>query len=253
MAGVEGIRSTRPSSRLERHLLALVSPETRTPVSPFMSWCSWLLRRLHEAVADPEGVPGTGAPVGVELARAARSLRASMPPGPCASGEDRGPRTGRGRSGRAGGGRQRDDLLERGSPRTGARGRRSRGCRRGRAASAARSPWLIACAARTISERAAWRKISVSLVGRDDARRDQVLQHAARADGRELVDVAHEQHVRARPDRARGARRRDGREHRGLVDDQQVDARDRVVGVAREALARDPFEQPVDRWSPRRR
>ena len=64
------------------------------------------------------------------------------------------------------------------------------------------SPALIACAARTISERAAWRKISVRrTVGTaPDSMRSSRTRPGP--DRRELVDVADEQHVRARADRA---------------------------------------------------
>ena len=76
---------------------------------------------------------------------------------------------------------------------------------------------------------------------------EQILEHAARADRRELVDVADEQHVRARPDgRQQRLREMDG-EHRRLVDDQHVAALDRVLRVAREALLGRPLQQPVDR------
>ena len=80
---------------------------------------------------------------------------------------------------------------------------------------------------------------------RHAARLDEVVEHAAGADRRELVDVADEQHVRARPD---GGEQRLGqahREHRGLVDDEHVGARDRVLGPAREALA---GEYSSSRW-----
>ena len=81
---------------------------------------------------------------------------------------------------------------------------------------------------------------------RHGLRLDEVVEHAAGADRRELVDVAHEQDVRARAD---GAEQRLGqahREHRGLVDDEHVGAGDRVLGAAGEALAGGVLEQAVD-------
>ena len=57
---------------------------------------------------------------------------------------------------------------------------------------------------------------------------EQVVEHAAGTDGRQLVGVADEQHVGARAD---GAQQRVGepqRQHRRLVDHEQVRAGDRV-------------------------
>ena len=109
------------------------------------------------------------------------------------------------------------------------------------------SPALTACAARTMSERAAWRKMSVRRTTGTRVRLDQVVEHAAGADRRELVDVAHQQHVRARADGAEERLGQAHRQHRGLVDDEHVGAGDRVLGAAREALVGGVLEQSVDR------
>ena len=64
----------------------------------------------------------------------------------------------------------------------------------------------------------------------DLLRRDQVVQHVARADGRQLVSVAYEQQVR--PCR-HGLQERGGKagvEHRGFVDDEKI-RRERAVLV----------------------
>ena len=74
----------------------------------------------------------------------------------------------------------------------------------------------------------------------------QVAEHAARADRRELVGVADEQHVRAVADGREQCAGQAQVEHRGLVDDQEVRL-DRVGRPARRALAGHPLEQTVDR------
>ena len=88
--------------------------------------------------------------------------------------------------------------------------------------------------------------------GQVDARRrvalDQVGEHAARADRRQLVGVADEQDVAV----AGGAEQRVGeleREHRRLVDDHELDiVRERIVLVAQEpVLVRRVAERAVDR------
>ena len=72
---------------------------------------------------------------------------------------------------------------------------------------------------------------------RDDLARDEIREHAAGADRRQLVGVADEQDVAV----AGGAEERVGeleREHRRLVDDHEVVVvRERVVLVALEAAS----------------
>ena len=115
------------------------------------------------------------------------------------------------------------------------------------------SPALIACAARTISDRAAWRKISVRrTVGTTPdsiGPRARGPARPARA-GRRRRRAARACAAPTAPSSA-SARRTD--EHRGLVDDQHVEARDRVL----RARARSPRPARTraagGRCSPRRR
>ena len=76
---------------------------------------------------------------------------------------------------------------------------------------------------------------------------DEVAEHVAGADGRELVDVADEEQVGRARDRAQQGRGELGVQHRGLVDDHEV-GRERVLGVGGEAaFERVELEQAVDR------
>ena len=80
---------------------------------------------------------------------------------------------------------------------------------------------------------------------RDATGRQQIAEHPPRADGRQLVGVAHEQDVGALADRGEERPGQPHVEHRRLVDDEEVGV-DRVGRPARRALARHPFEQAVD-------
>ena len=77
---------------------------------------------------------------------------------------------------------------------------------------------------------AAWRKMCASRAVGTSPARDQLRERLAGADGRELVGVADQHHVRSRADRAQQRHEQLEVRHRRLVDDQQV-ARQRVVLV----------------------
>ena len=110
------------------------------------------------------------------------------------------------------------------------------------------SPALMACAARTISERAAWRKISVRRTVGTTPESIRSSSTRAGADGRRAG------RRRRRAARACAARRRRAARRRAARD--SIDASsttstsapgDRVVRAALEALVGDPAEQAVDR------
>ena len=77
-------------------------------------------------------------------------------------------------------------------------------------------------------------------------RRDQVLEHVAGADARELVGVADQEEVGPGGHRLEERRGEARVEHRDLVDDEEVRG-ERVRLVRREAAGRVVLEQPVDR------
>ncbi len=81
---------------------------------------------------------------------------------------------------------------------------------------------------------------------RDHVRGEQVAQHLAGADARQLVDVTDQEQVRTRRDGFDQLVRQDQVEHRGLVDDQQVRL-ERVVAVVGGVAAGLELEQAVDR------
>ncbi len=82
-----------------------------------------------------------------------------------------------------------------------------------------------------------------------DPRLDQVLEGLARADRRQLVGVADEDDVGRLGQAAEQDLDQAQVEHRGLVDDHQVD-RQRVARLEGGLAARAPLEQAVDRLSP---
>ena len=76
---------------------------------------------------------------------------------------------------------------------------------------------------------------------------DEVAEHVAGADGRELVDVAHEQEVSRAGDGAQERGRELGVQHRGFVDDDEV-RRERVLGVRSKSTSRwIELQQPMNR------
>ena len=80
---------------------------------------------------------------------------------------------------------------------------------------------------------------------RDRVGRDQLRERLAGADRGELIGIADEDHVRLGPDRAQQRDEQLEVRHRGLVDDQQIEAQ-RVVLVMGRSLSGNPAERRVD-------
>ena len=107
-------------------------------------------------------------------------------------------------------------------------------------------PWLISWAAVVIIERAAWRKIWLSRTTGAAAGGDQVLERLAGPDRRQLVGVADEDEVGRLGEAGEQHLGQAQVQHRGLVDDHQVD-RQRVARPEGRLAARHPLQQAVDR------
>src|SRR3954463_4538410 len=121
-------------------------------------------------------------------------------------------------------------------------------------------PALTACAARTMSERAAWRKISVRRT--TGTTPDSIRSSSTRpgpTGASWSTSPTSRTCVRGPTAPSSGSARRGDshrawqragaahRQHRPRVDDEEVGAGDRVARAAGEALAGDVLEQPVDR------
>ena len=177
-----GMRMRRPSSVASVTARARGRSRRATPVSPFISSSSWSFRVWTTRSPTRNGVPGIGSPVGVQPRAQLGVERLDARPGRGASARAPGCRApGRGRSGAG----RRSAASETASANSVAGGRarergRSRAGRPRPASVGGGSPWLIAWAARTISERRAWRKISVRRDGGHGAPLEQVVEHAAR-------------------------------------------------------------------------
>ena len=81
---------------------------------------------------------------------------------------------------------------------------------------------------------------------RDDAGIDQIAQHAARTDRRQLIDVADENQMAVRIDRAQQVIHQPQIDHRSLIDDDVIDLQWIVLASVKTAFARVVFEQPMN-------